>query len=47
MGEGEPTGERKEGRLEIAPPRDYELGVCAVEMIVGRKWGIEAGFSRF
>ncbi len=23
------------------------LGVCAVEMIVARKWGIEAGFSRF
>ena len=23
------------------------LGVCAVEMIVARKWGIEDRFSRF
>ena len=24
-----------------------KLGVCAAEMIVARKWGIEARFSRF
>ena len=24
-----------------------DLGVCAVEMIVARKWRIEARFSRF
>ena len=30
--------------------RDFHhglLGACAVEMIVARKWGIEARFSRF
>ena len=44
----EPTRKRRKGRLEIAPPRHhYELGVCAVEMIVARKWGIEARVSRF
>ena len=28
-------------------PIPSKLGVCAVEMIVARKWGIEARFSRF
>ena len=36
-------------RFERTGKRDFnrELGVCAVEMIVARKWGIEARFSRF
>ncbi len=31
----------------IPGPGFFTLGVCAVEMIVARKWGIEARFSRF
>ena len=34
-------------RLLCAGTPSPDLGVCAVEMIVARKWGIEAGFSRF
>ena len=35
-------------RLRERPVRfALDLGVCAVGMIVARKWGIEARFSRF
>ena len=40
---GNPVCDKEQGR----PEDIFGLGVCAVEMIVARKWGIEAGFSRF
>ena len=44
-----PPGPTGPGPLEAykIPPVVPVLGGCAVEMIVARKWGIEARFSRF